>query len=512
MLEDATGSKTLTNRNLLSFDVEAQRTERGSSGGKQKLPSWVGSALAKTVAIHGYPVLRRPMDCPGIEIPADILLRSVGSFNVITSPTNLALVGTRKTVVLVKEAEDVMVWHEAQNSSSLVCQCSSISLNCGRERGPWIDMDKLKLSRHVIGSCGRMEELQGKYPSLIFYPLKTKETLFTRNNVDTKIHMPTTSIPEREQSIDFDLTSAHTNFGKTPNSLGMVTFPVNELWEYHASPVAGCTSLDAIALPFTRQVHLEDAGHNSGGTTDSSLDSDFLSMSDSSTEFEPCGLDSRLPIIRKAAEKLLIQYRLVHSAGNSTGSSCKKGSQTSTSVPSSASQQSQHLTGLQQESRKRKSQQIDDRDESDEERPAQRPSKNPRLQSPKYLACPFWKFESSAHHSCFSLKLNRIRDVKQHLSRKHTPAYYCDRCSTIFKTENQLREHVSNATGLFCNPCATLEGVSRGQRLQLSRKSDKSLSEEGQWFAIWDIVFPQHKRPMSAYLEPEIVEDVYLFQ
>ncbi|KAF7555006.1 hypothetical protein G7Z17_g2485 [Cylindrodendrum hubeiense] len=56
-----------------------------------------------------------------------------------------------------------------------------------------------------------------------------------------------------------------------------------------------------------------------------------------------------------------------------------------------------------------------------------------------------------------------------------------------------------------------LEGISYDQRQQLSKKSNPSLSEEDQWFAIWDIIFPENQKPNSAYIDVGLSAEMRLF-
>ncbi len=130
----------------------------------------------------------------------------------------------------------------------------------------------------------------------------------------------------------------------------------------------------------------------------------------------------------------------------------------------------------------------------------------------KILVCPFWKADPKRHRSCFRRTLSRVRDVKQHLARVHSPEFYCDRCSAIFPDGEAYRQHVSNPAGLLCTPSRQLDGISHLQRRQISCKSNPKLSEEGQWFAVWDVIFPSRSRPSSAYRDAGISEDLCSFR
>jgi len=44
------------------------------------------------------------------------------------------------------------------------------------------------------------------------------------------------------------------------------------------------------------------------------------------------------------------------------------------------------------------------------------------------FACPFFKKDVVRYHTCGERELKRIKDVKQHLERRHYIRYYCPRC------------------------------------------------------------------------------------
>lgn len=127
-------------------------------------------------------------------------------------------------------------------------------------------------------------------------------------------------------------------------------------------------------------------------------------------------------------------------------------------------------------------------DEESPNSPSKRRKQNKGEGQIRYLACPFARNDPRKHGACFSNRLSRIRDVKQHLVRKHTPGFYCSRCLVIFTDQSSHELHTGNAAGLFCKPSSRLDGISQSQRSQLSRKSNPKLSEEEQWLSIWDEV------------------------
>ncbi|KAH9226187.1 hypothetical protein K456DRAFT_58906 [Colletotrichum gloeosporioides 23] len=55
-----------------------------------------------------------------------------------------------------------------------------------------------------------------------------------------------------------------------------------------------------------------------------------------------------------------------------------------------------------------------------------------------------------------------------------------------------------------------LEGYSESKALELSRKSKRALGKAERWYVMWDILFPEHPRPRSPYLDPALSKEVNL--
>ncbi|KAK4031555.1 hypothetical protein C8A01DRAFT_21245 [Parachaetomium inaequale] len=246
--------------------------------------------------------------------------------------------------------------------------------------------------------------------------------------------------------------------------------------------------------------------------TDTSFESDLLSTSDLSDSLS--SLDRKLPalpLLRDAiVRRLVLGYCHAHAAESATtaGGGRTHGDGPNESLSPSAFDNPSGSSGP---GKKRSRQEAgDDDDESPPEPPA--PKRGRLAGSSKLLACPFWKAYPHRHRCCFTKILSRIRDVKQHLRRDHYSPFSCNRCSAAFPDEQTLREHDSDPNGLFCTPSPQLDRISSHQQLQMGRKSDYKLSEEQQWFALWDIVFPGRRRPSSAYRDPDITEELCSFR
>lgn len=128
------------------------------------------------------------------------------------------------------------------------------------------------------------------------------------------------------------------------------------------------------------------------------------------------------------------------------------------------------------------------------------------------LACPFQKQDPHKHHECLKYVLHRIKDVKQHVYRRHKqPDYYCARCGDIFKTADERDGHSRREN------CETLavpefEGISEKQKNRLNKSSSRGVDPQEQWFEMWDIIFPNKLRPSSAWVGSYMEEMVPLLR
>ncbi|KAJ8121594.1 hypothetical protein ONZ43_g1992 [Nemania bipapillata] len=122
------------------------------------------------------------------------------------------------------------------------------------------------------------------------------------------------------------------------------------------------------------------------------------------------------------------------------------------------------------------------------------------------LACPFYKSSPREHRACARLNLSKISYVKQHLVRRHMAPKHCPRCLEIFPTHNELNAHI-RGTKRCETKAGKVEGITEEKKEKLSRRSDQSLSEEGKWFELWDILF-QQDRPKSPYVDLDLPEEV----
>ena len=241
-----------------------------------------------------------------------------------------------------------------------------------------------------------------------------------------------------------------------------------------------------------------------------SIDSDMLSIPDFSERLDPFGLGpTACEVLTRVLHLLMDEWQVwIKSCTQSSEAShqpCTAGSSQPGEPPSSATGSSLSL---------KRDRSPEDQDEDSRRRGSALPVKRSKSDdlTRKLFACPFWKKSPSTHQMCFSMKLARIRDVKQHLARKHTPNYYCERCFEVFEQKQSHTAHVMSAESCHPRPLETLDGVSNDQRKALSKKSKRLQTASQQWYAVWDILFVNTPRPESPYMDFEQSRDFDSFR
>ncbi|OHE91969.1 hypothetical protein CORC01_12757 [Colletotrichum orchidophilum] len=116
----------------------------------------------------------------------------------------------------------------------------------------------------------------------------------------------------------------------------------------------------------------------------------------------------------------------------------------------------------------------------------------------RFLACPLYRKDPEKHPTCAMLRLGRIRDLKQHMRRRHNrPEFYCPICWEIFSGPEQRDSH------LVQRSCHSVDEsgppwITREQDALLEGRVPNG-STEDQWFSVWDIVCPGQRRPRPAF-------------
>lgn len=113
--------------------------------------------------------------------------------------------------------------------------------------------------------------------------------------------------------------------------------------------------------------------------------------------------------------------------------------------------------------------------------------------------CPYYFLDTVKYHDCYSHKLKRISDLKQHFRRRHKQKPFCLRCHEVFDDDAQLETHSKQAGRCKASTTEQPDGVT-DQQISLMRAyppARKNLA--AQWYAVWDIIFPKRDRPASPF-------------
>ncbi|KAK1703488.1 uncharacterized protein BDZ83DRAFT_234188 [Colletotrichum acutatum] len=448
---------------ILCFDIVVDERPIGSLPPQERW--WTDMMEDDFVAIQGFPIRRRPKEFPGLEMSWEMLQELLGHPFIVheTKGRQTVLEGSRKRIALYKKADNVFLWHEVFRIDNSLCQ-STAEWMAGHGVHKF-EKEKFQSGRHVI--C--KEEQRSK----------------TQHKIDEVVEGKLSDGPF------------------TPLSKPILDTIDNSTWRSNEPQQQSVfnTIRDHLVDVF------DDCNYETADSADS-LDTDLLSISEESDEidFQPLNKDHpMLPIIQATARALLLDYRLQNQS---------RGQTTSGGTSSSILASDQEQTGNNSSSPDRPNNTCKKRN-ADGELKSGMESKNPLPETSRLtFACPFWKADYDKYHICATRVLTRVRDVKQHLKRNHTPAHYCQRCFEIFSNEDRLRGHVARGEGWACsiNETGTLEGISHEQSKVLHKKSNPDFSDENQWFAIWEILFPTKTKPRSAYMNPNLGADLSAFQ
>ncbi|KAI8655653.1 hypothetical protein NCS55_01218000 [Fusarium keratoplasticum] len=109
--------------------------------------------------------------------------------------------------------------------------------------------------------------------------------------------------------------------------------------------------------------------------------------------------------------------------------------------------------------------------------------------------CPFFRKDPTRHMDCITLTLNRIQDVKQHLTRRHTAELYCSTCFQEFQLHQEWEQHTQRRD-CTRRPCPPHRVTPQAQD-RLKVRVDRTMTAAEQWYEIWKILFEDEKPPHS---------------
>jgi len=124
------------------------------------------------------------------------------------------------------------------------------------------------------------------------------------------------------------------------------------------------------------------------------------------------------------------------------------------------------------------------------------------------FACPYLRYDPDNNQQCLSFKLRRIRDVKQHLTRRHYHPFYCPTCYKKFPSVQDLGNHIRPQTCTPQSPVAigNADGMTPEAQERLKERANRAAKPIEQWYSVWDILFGEEPRPPNPYLEDIFTE------
>lgn len=488
----------------MRFEIEAQRIKVESIYNQET--EW-GHILGEDfVFIQGYPIAKRPGGVLGLEVSYHMLLKITGSPAKTTFTCGrVEIFGPLKSFELRDEAAGFFFWHAVHSGDSECARDKSVMYHVA-EGGP--DATEIIGGRHIITKC------------------LENTTLGLSKFLDTELAAKSDANKIRTENRDEGIPENISEISATVQNTAKFSYTLRiddsqALRLMQSDETILPTTEDASPIPSVKKYWTSGALSPGKSTSDRSefcrrywsdssslADSDMLSISEGSEDVELIADDDpTMPVIRDLARQLVAEFRCAAGEG-----ACPKG-EADNRATSADHREPSFSTPLPSSSRLSGSYGKRKREDGDDPNKEQyfTSSSGPAHKSRRRFACPFWKHAPGRYRDCFVHKLNRIQDVKQHLSRRHTPEHYCGRCSTIFRNKESYLDHISSPEGLFCTPSTNLDGISTDQRQKLCRKSNPKLSPEEKWFAIWDVLFPTRPRPSSVYRDEGIPEDWVLF-
>lgn len=187
---------------------------------------------------------------------------------------------------------------------------------------------------------------------------------------------------------------------------------------------------------------------------------------------------------------------------------------TPSTAPSAASTIAPSTTSRKRSSRSRYGDDDDDDDDTEDLRKSPKRQDNTEPENQQRFACPFYRHDPFKYTGCLSYSLRRIKDVKQHIYRKHGPLrYHCATCGLKFNTSDELTMHSFKAECTLARvQSACLEGISEDGMELLKRRGNRKASQKDQWLYIWEAAFPSAQPPESVWIGNHLDETVALIR
>ncbi|KIH93727.1 hypothetical protein SPBR_04296 [Sporothrix brasiliensis 5110] len=150
----------------------------------------------------------------------------------------------------------------------------------------------------------------------------------------------------------------------------------------------------------------------------------------------------------------------------------------------------------------------DDEEQEDGSGKKARLSDNPASPVVFEFACPFYKRNRHKYchqRSCRTSGWPSVHRVKEHLYRHHMH-YVCDRCSTTFKLQENLREHLRQEVACAVSTCSVAEDTGFDLEIEKKLRSRKKIdcqNESDKWTHMYRLLFPSYrdKNTPSPYVD-----------
>lgn len=482
--------------------------------------------VGKSVLILGFPITRRPEGYSGLEVSFETLLKLLEAKEASLKNGMVVVKGRKATLWLAKHTDAVYLWHHFYELTENGTACMD---GCTGRYHDGIDLRSLEIGRHILGKCMEFPTAGTTTKETGFRryedPLMCREMGFDGLHRTPSISRNENTKPSTQLTTTFAATGANPSYDLRPfqddESHSLSIEPANDKTVSRSfsigavvdsnpgreGPRLGKIQLERLATSSVSCLSAVDRElDTTAGSPDDSLDSDVLSLSDSSEDSGPLEFDGRAhEFLNIVLNRLLSGFH--RNIRDCSGRGQKQGA--SAGSPSAAgSSESRSNPGLPQKRTGRRQGDGNGHDDTGKDDPSMPPPKKAKVSHEQMLnrslACPYLKLDPVKHRQCCVNKHSRIRDVKQHLHRRHTPLRYCQRCfDTSFADEESLKSHVDTGTCPSEDP-TILDGISYEKRWQLSRKSKAGLNEQEQWFAIWELLFPGRCRPNSPYLNTDL--------
>ncbi|KAH6896532.1 hypothetical protein B0T10DRAFT_583101 [Thelonectria olida] len=434
-----------------------------SKGHGSESTPWEGM-LGNCVVVQGFPITQRPAPCSGIDAPFGVVKEIAGGGVIVHS-------------------ERTSLWkllpHEALDG---------VKLSGGEDWG----IPKQSRRMFTFDTCRHFVVHRNWASVRDDYDEKTRQSSSTEawtNNIGHKrkpklldkalVHG--TSTPARLHLIRNQMRSSSSTAPDTTPKPKSNNLSFREIWSQE--PESEATS-GSISTPISQE---------------ESIDTEMLSFSDRSERVDRFPFESDIgEILGKSLYRLLGEWQETLGNQRSPG----EADQTTGAPPIQSSISS---SGVSRSSKR--SRDSGNGSSLGEGSSARTSIKRRKVVARKFLACPFWKLDCGKHWRCSNLRMKRIKDVKQHLWRSHTPEFYCERCFEEFEDSNSRRRHIMADQPCPANLDGRLDGVSHEQRTRLPKNLKRGRPDEEQWYGIWDILFENTPRPDSPYIGFESMQD-----